>query len=79
MPRLSLSGETRGAPALNGATIAGEVGRRRSIAVISQHDSGKLALTGELALHGHAIDRAGMVSDWLEIQGARDISLTTAA
>jgi len=77
------------APALSDATVAQEAGRRRSIAVISHPDAGKSTLTEALALHAHAIDRAGAVhgkggrsgtvSDWLEIERTRGISITSAA
>jgi len=71
------------------ATVTREAGRRRSIAVISHPDAGKSTLTEALALHAHAIDRAGAVhgkggragtvSDWLEIERTRGISITSAA
>ncbi len=77
------------APALSDATVAQEAGRRRSIAVISHPDAGKSTLTEALALHAHAIDsagavhgkggRSGTVSDWLEIERTRGISITSAA
>ena len=66
-----------------------EAARRRSIAVISHPDAGKSTLTEALALHAHAITeagavhgkqgRAGVVSDWLEMEQARGISITSAA
>ncbi|KGM13146.1 peptide chain release factor 3 [Cellulomonas bogoriensis] len=62
---------------------------RRSIAVISHPDAGKSTLTEALALHARAIteagavhgkgDRAGVVSDWLEMEQKRGISITSAA
>ncbi len=71
------------------ATVAHEAGRRRSIAVISHPDAGKSTLTEALALHAHAIEhagavhgkggRSGTVSDWLEIERTRGISITSAA
>ena len=71
------------------ATVTAEATRRRSIAVISHPDAGKSTLTEALALHAHAIDRAGAVhgksgragtvSDWLEIERTRGISITSAA
>ncbi len=77
------------APALSDATVAQEAGRRRGIAVISHPDAGKSTLTEALALHAHAVDlagavhgkggRAGTVSDWLEIERTRGISITSAA
>ena len=63
--------------------------RRRSIAVISHPDAGKSTLTEALALHAHVISeagavhgkhgRAGVVSDWLEMEQKRGISITSAA
>ncbi|NYI41685.1 peptide chain release factor 3 [Demequina lutea] len=77
------------APVLSAATVTAEARRRRSIAVISHPDAGKSTLTEALALHAHAIDRAGAVhgkggrsgtvSDWLEIERTRGISITSAA
>lgn len=62
---------------------------RRSIAVISHPDAGKSTLTEALALHARAItqagavhgkgNRAGVVSDWLEMEQKRGISITSAA
>lgn len=62
---------------------------RRSIAVISHPDAGKSTLTEALALHARAITeagavhgkggRAGVVSDWLEMEQKRGISITSAA
>lgn len=62
---------------------------RRSIAVISHPDAGKSTLTEALALHAHAITeagavhgkhgRAGVVSDWQEMEQKRGISITSAA
>jgi peptide chain release factor 3 len=66
-----------------------EAARRRSIAVISHPDAGKSTLTEALALHARAIetagavhgkgDRAGVVSDWMEMEQKRGISITSAA
>ena len=71
------------------STVAHEAMRRRSIAVISHPDAGKSTITEALALHAHAIDRAGAthgksgragtVSDWSEIERSRGISITSAA
>lgn len=62
---------------------------RRSIAVISHPDAGKSTLTEALALHARAISRAGavhgksgragVVSDWQEIEQQRGISISSAA
>ncbi|MDQ3151276.1 MAG: peptide chain release factor 3, partial [Actinomycetota bacterium] len=63
--------------------------RRRTFAVISHPDAGKSTLTEALALHARAITEAGavhgkggrkgVVSDWLEMEQARGISITSAA
>ncbi len=71
----------------------GEVGRqaarRRTFAVISHPDAGKSTLTEALALHAQVITEAGAVhgksgrrstvSDWMEMEKARGISITSAA
>ncbi|GAB4084155.1 peptide chain release factor 3 [Myceligenerans cantabricum] len=66
-----------------------QAARRRSIAVISHPDAGKSTLTEALALHARAIetagavhgkgDRSGVVSDWMEMEQKRGISITSAA
>ncbi|MEC3981639.1 peptide chain release factor 3 [Amycolatopsis sp. H20-H5] len=63
--------------------------RRRSFAVISHPDAGKSTLTEALALHARVISEAGAVhgkggrrgvtSDWMEMEQARGISITSAA
>ncbi|CAM3813857.1 peptide chain release factor 3 [Nocardiopsis rhodophaea] len=68
---------------------ATESGRRRTFAVISHPDAGKSTLTEALALHAAAIssagavhgkgDRRGVTSDWMEMEQARGISITSAA
>ncbi|MCT2587172.1 peptide chain release factor 3 [Actinophytocola sp. S1-96] len=67
----------------------GEAGRRRTFAVISHPDAGKSTLTEALALHARVISEAGavhgkagrrgVVSDWLAMEQARGISITSAA
>ncbi|GLU47608.1 peptide chain release factor 3 [Nocardiopsis ansamitocini] len=67
----------------------GEAARRRTFAVISHPDAGKSTLTEALALHAAAItsagavhgkgDRKGVTSDWMEMEQARGISITSAA
>lgn len=62
---------------------------RRTFAVISHPDAGKSTLTEALALHARAIteagavhgkgDRRGTVSDWMAMEKARGISITSAA
>ncbi|MBI9115915.1 peptide chain release factor 3 [Sanguibacter suaedae] len=65
-----------------------EASRRRSFAVISHPDAGKSTLTEALALHAKAIREAGRadgktgkrtVSDWMDMEQARGISITSAA
>ena len=66
-----------------------EAGRRRAFAVISHPDAGKSTLTEALALHASAITHAGAVhgkaglrgvtSDWMAMERARGISITSAA
>ncbi|MCF6526155.1 peptide chain release factor 3 [Streptomyces sp. JJ36] len=65
-----------------------EAGRRRTFAVISHPDAGKSTLTEALALHAQALTSAGAVhgkggrrgvaSDWMELERARGISVTSA-
>ncbi len=66
-----------------------EAERRRTFAVISHPDAGKSTLTEALALHAEVIStagavhgksgRRGTVSDWMEMERARGISITSAA
>jgi peptide chain release factor 3 len=65
-----------------------EIGRRRTFAIISHPDAGKTTLTEKLLLFGGAIQMAGAVrargerrrtrSDWMEIEKARGISVTSS-
>ena len=69
--------------------ISAEAGRRRTFAVISHPDAGKSTLTEALALHARAITEAGAVhgkagrratvSDWMEMEKASGISITSTA
>lgn len=69
--------------------IAAEARRRRTFAVISHPDAGKSTLTEALVLHAKAITEAGAihgkagrratVSDWMEMEKARGISITSTA
>ncbi|WP_216215695.1 peptide chain release factor 3 [Amycolatopsis aidingensis] len=69
--------------------VVAEAGRRRTFAVISHPDAGKSTLTEALALHAEVISEAGavhgksgrrgVVSDWLEMERSRGISITSAA
>jgi len=76
--------------AKSGSTeAAAEAARRRTFAVISHPDAGKSTLTEALALHAAAItsagavhgkgDRRGVTSDWMDMEQARGISITSAA
>src|SRR5690554_304762 len=65
-----------------------EVNRRRTFAIISHPDAGKTTLTEKLLLFGGAIRLAGTVksrksrkyavSDWMEIEKQRGISVTSS-
>ena len=65
-----------------------EIKRRRTFAIISHPDAGKTTLTEKLLLYGGAIHLAGSVkarktaryavSDWMEIEKQRGISVTTS-
>lgn len=71
------------------SAVTGEAARRRTFAVISHPDAGKSTMTEALALHASAITQAGAVhgkagrrgvtSDWMEMERARGISITSAA
>jgi peptide chain release factor 3 len=71
------------------AKVLAEAGKRRTFAVISHPDAGKSTLTEALALHASAITQAGAVhgkagrrgvtSDWMAMERARGISITSAA
>jgi peptide chain release factor 3 len=71
------------------AKVLAEAGKRRAFAVISHPDAGKSTLTEALALHASAITAAGAVhgkagrrgvtSDWMAMERARGISITSAA
>lgn len=66
-----------------------ESSRRRTLAIISHPDAGKTTLTESMALHAALIDEAGavhgkasrkaVVSDWMEIERARGVSIASAA
>ncbi|CAM2068324.1 peptide chain release factor 3 [Sulfidibacter corallicola] len=71
------------------AELKQEIDRRRTFAIISHPDAGKTTLTEKLLLYGGAIQRAGMVtqkanrhqtvSDWMEMEQRRGISVTSTA
>jgi peptide chain release factor 3 len=66
----------------------GEVGKRRTFAIISHPDAGKTTLTEKLLLFGGAIQMAGTVkgrkatrhatSDWMRLEQERGISVTSS-
>ncbi len=68
---------------------ASEAARRRTFAVISHPDAGKSTLTEALALHARVIQEAGAIhgkagrkstiSDWMDMEKARGISISSAA
>ncbi|UAK34721.1 peptide chain release factor 3 [Nocardia asteroides] len=84
---MSASPEGVVAPAPRG--LPAEVARRRTFAVISHPDAGKSTLTEALALHARMISEAGAihgkagrkstVSDWMEMEKARGISVSSTA
>ena len=69
--------------------VVAQAARRRTFAVISHPDAGKSTLTEALALHARVIGQAGAVhgkagrrgtvSDWMDMEKARGISITSAA
>ncbi len=72
----------------NNLNFINEVRRRRTFAIISHPDAGKTTLTEKLLLYGGAIRLAGSVksrraqnhavSDWMEIEKQRGISVTSS-
>lgn len=70
------------------ATLKEEIQRRRTFAIISHPDAGKTTLTEKFLLYGGAIQLAGSVkgkktarhavSDWMEIEKQRGISVTSS-
>lgn len=80
---------TKAQDAVRAEDPAGEARRRRTFAVISHPDAGKSTLTEALALHAKVLSEAGavhgkagrkgVVSDWLDMERARGISITSAA
>jgi peptide chain release factor 3 len=79
----------RALPTSGDIKVLAEAGKRRAFAVISHPDAGKSTLTEALALHASAITQAGAVhgkagrrgvtSDWMAMERARGISITSAA
>ena len=70
------------------STLQEEIRRRRTFAIISHPDAGKTTLTEKFLLYGGAIAQAGVVkgkknrraavSDWMEIEKQRGISVTSS-
>ncbi|HAP50255.1 MAG TPA: peptide chain release factor 3, partial [Porphyromonadaceae bacterium] len=70
------------------ASLTQEIQKRRTFAIISHPDAGKTTLTEKLLLFGGAIHVAGSVkgkatsrhavSDWMEIEKERGISVTSS-
>ncbi len=68
--------------------LAEQIAKRRTFAIISHPDAGKTTLTEKLLLFGGAIQLAGSikgrkagrhaVSDWMELEKQRGISITTS-
>ncbi len=71
------------------AELRAQIARRRTFAIISHPDAGKTTLTEKLLLYSGAIELAGavrgrktqrhVVSDWMDIERERGISVTSAA
>lgn len=69
-------------------TLAAEIARRRTFAIIAHPDAGKTTLTEKLLLFGGAIQLAGAVkargeqrrarSDWLKVERERGISVASS-
>lgn len=69
-------------------TIAQEVAKRHTFAIISHPDAGKTTITEKVLLFGQALQKAGTVkgkksgqhakSDWMEMEKDRGISITTS-
>jgi len=69
-------------------TLAAEIDRRRTFAIIAHPDAGKTTLTEKLLLFGGAIQMAGAVkargdqrrarSDWLKVERERGISVASS-
>jgi peptide chain release factor 3 len=85
----ALAAPTTAGSSATAGRISAEAARRRTFAVISHPDAGKSTLTEALALHARAITEAGAihgkagrrstVSDWMEMEKARGISITSTA
>ena len=88
-PPSAPAGSSAHLPQASSLKILAEARKRRAFAVISHPDAGKSTLTEALALHASAITQAGAVhgkagrrgvtSDWMAMERARGISITSAA
>lgn len=86
---ISTAEKAPGTGSQSAKTLLAEVARRRTFAVISHPDAGKSTLTEALALHAKVIAEAGAVhgkagrkstvSDWMEMEKARGISVSSTA
>lgn len=73
---------------MSNSDFLNEINRRRTFAIISHPDAGKTTLTEKFLLYGGAIREAGTVksrrsqkhavSDWMEIEKQRGISVTSS-
>jgi len=92
LPQLTTRGAAAADESSDGTAsdeVAGAARRRRTVAVISHPDAGKSTLTEALLLHARRIDQAGVthgkrgrratVSDWMAVEQARGISVSSAA
>jgi peptide chain release factor 3 len=86
----SLLDRSEGSPAaVPAGVLEDEIRRRRTFAIVSHPDAGKTTLTEKLLLYAGAIELAGavrgrksqrhVVSDWMDIERERGISVTSAA
>src|ERR1700692_319551 len=79
---------TRGFQIMLNGSLAEEISKRRTFAIISHPDAGKTTLTEKLLLFGGAIQMAGTVkgrkatrhatSDWMRLEQQRGISVTSS-
>jgi peptide chain release factor 3 len=75
-------------PPVDDALLRREIDKRRTFAIISHPDAGKTTLTEKLLLYGGAIQlagavkakrgRASAVSDWMDMERERGISITSS-
>ena len=84
-----MSSELAAPEQASASRVIAEARRRRTFAVISHPDAGKSTLTEALALHARVITEAGAihgkagrrstVSDWMDMEKTRGISITSTA